>query len=234
MIRQLAELDQGSAPKQVIDVLPTNSSNFSRITGCHIPKGTLFVGGDQSFRQSLGFSGDLSSDVAESVIRDRLEFATLSETFQDLQARASEAMYQDDPSTLDEWRHWTVLDMQEASRTEEEGFIVWVKPAAKTIPIPQKNYPPAPVVDGETVVWPKKGEHPSVRTTKAAARTLDLLKSKRVERCGDFTPDCFKSGKLSAVYTEELGFCEFLTAAGSNKEGIIAYRSRKFVFAFIS
>ena len=65
--RICAELAKGSAPKQIVDDLPRNSTEFVRITGCSIPEGTLFVGGDIQFRESLGFTGSLAGDVHDDV-----------------------------------------------------------------------------------------------------------------------------------------------------------------------
>ena len=232
------ELEKGAAPKHIIDDSPTDKSDFIRVRGCSIPAGTLFVGGDTAFRESLGFKGDLAGDMDEDIIRNRLELAKLSESFKELQMTACQAMYEDDPVILNEWKEWTKLDMlQESSKKDDEGFIVWIKDPVDSLPIPQKIFPPAPVMqvsaDGSheeptlaVKSSAKSSNHPSIKTAKAAHRTLDLLTTKRVERGREFTDDCFVLGRPSILFNEEIDYCEFLTAGGS-KDGLTAYRFRK-------
>ena len=224
--RICAELAKGSAPKQIVDDLPRNSTEFVRITGCSIPEGTLFVGGEIQFRESLGFTGSLAGDVHDDVFRNRIELSQLSESFKELQVNACRAMYEDDREILKEYEDWRKLEMQQASRNTDEGFIVWIKPEVGQVPVPQKNFPPAPIVSGDGASLPKLAKnHPALKTQKAATRTLDLLRlDKRVDQAGEFTVGCFQERMRSCLYGEEISYCEFLEAG--NDDGLTAYRAR--------
>lgn len=218
------ELAKGSAPKQIVDDLPRNSTDYVRVVGCSIPEGTLFAGGDTHFLESLGFSGSLSGAVNEDVIRNRLEVEQLSGAFKELQMNACRAMYEDDPAILNEWKAWTKLEMQQASRKADEGFIVWIKPRVDCVPIPQKIFPPAPVITTDGSKLAKN--HPAVKAHKAASRVLGLLRlDKRVDRAGEFSLGCFHERMRSCLYDEEISYCEFLESG--DDDGMTAYRARK-------
>jgi len=180
------------------------------------------VGGDINLRKSVGVQGDLSGEVDAVTLSDRIELDKLSPTFAQLQLTAMGKMYAEDSALLQEWRSWSKLDMQLASKQKDEGFIIWLKPAADRVTIPKKIVPPAPAlapasdeIDGDDTHSRTTKANPSKKTQQAALRVLELLKRGRIHDGGTFTDDCFKRGGPSLLFTEEREYCERL-AAGQN------------------